>query len=46
MKEAQITVRMTVEQKETLREKAENTGLDISAYVRILILKDLGLIKP
>jgi len=45
MKETQITVRLTSDQKEALRDKAAKAGLDISAYVRIMVLRDLGLIK-
>lgn len=45
MKERQITARLTSDQKEALRDMTAKVGLDISAYVKIMVLRDLGLIK-
>ena len=45
MKDAYIHIRITQGQKEVLTAKAEAAGLNLSEYVRILVLRDLEIIK-
>lgn len=45
IKEATIAIRILLSQKEMLQIKADEAGLSLSAYVRVLILKDLGVVK-
>ena len=41
VKEKDILIRVTKELKEKLSEKAKSMGLSISAYVRMIILREL-----
>ena len=45
VKDAIITLRLTPEHKELLQKKAKESGMQVSEYIRILILKDLGIVK-
>jgi antitoxin component of RelBE/YafQ-DinJ toxin-antitoxin module len=45
MKDATITVRILAEHKEQLQAKAVIMGMSVSEYLRMLALKDLGIIK-
>lgn len=44
-KSVQLGVRFTVEQKELLEKVASEAGMNMSEYVRVLVLKALGIIK-
>jgi uncharacterized protein (DUF1778 family) len=44
-KNAPITIRLTEPQKEMLEKAAEEAGLNVSEYVRLLVLKDLKIVK-
>lgn len=43
-KEALIQVRVTTEQKERLTAAAEEAGLDLSSWLRVIVLREAGLI--
>lgn len=44
-KSATVMVRLTEPQKAQLEAAAEAAGMNVSEYVRHLILKDLGIVK-
>jgi len=41
IKEKDILIRISSDLKEQIKEKAEKIGLNLSAYIRMLIIKDL-----
>ncbi len=45
MKDAIVTIRFTPEQKDALKKAANESGMDVSNYVRIMVLRALKLIK-
>ena len=45
MKDAMVVIRLTMEQKEKLQEVASDAGMHLSEYIRMLVLKDLQIIK-
>ena len=45
MKDAIVTIRFTPEQKDALKKAAHASGMDVSKFVRIMVLRALKLIK-
>jgi len=41
IKEKDILIRVTVELKEKLKEKAKSLGLSLSSYIRTILIKEL-----